>query len=171
MTDIGQMAPGQPEPPLSDEEQTTKDAFDAYGLGLGMWLLGIGAKPGVNASPVAGTWELDDDPGLLVFTESEFTWIRDRAEPNGDHLCGTYAFMPGAPTVNGYVLSRDGDCYSLFQHYTAESRGQVTRAVNYYGVFIVERVGDTLLIANQRTDGRLVGRLVPAQSSQASLGR
>ncbi|SMO49886.1 hypothetical protein [Propioniciclava tarda] len=156
---MSEVRPIQPEPPLSDEEQANKEAFDAYGMRLALWLMDRRVQPVATGSPVAGTWLLVDDPGVLVFTESEFTWLRDRNEPAGDYYRGTYSYMQGALTHDGFVISRDGaDLYSLFQRYTVESDGGDPRAVHFYGVFMVQRRGDELHIRNQRTGGDLQAR-------------
>jgi len=144
-------------PPLSPDEQAKKQAFDMYSAKLAIWLSTQHIDESNYPDPLVGTWTVEYSAGLFVFTQDEFTWYEDKDVLDDNYYKGTYGYMPGAQTNSGYVLDQGegNDCYSVFQHYTATKVDGVDQPTNFYGVFIIQRLGspDSIYVNNQRTGG------------------
>ena len=144
-------------PPMSPDEQAKKSAFDGYALGLAVWLSTQNVDDSNYPDPLVGTWTVNESASLFVFTATEFTWWENKDVLDDNYYKGTYSYMPGAQTNAGYVMDQgEGqDCYSVFLHYKATRMDGSDLPTNYYGMFIVQRLGspDSIYVMNQRTGG------------------
>lgn len=143
-------------PPLSLVEDQNKRAFEAYMIGLGIWL---GSRD-VDAvdNPMPGRWNVVDSDGSMTFTDVEFTWAEDRRQSDRNLYRGGYSLLPGARTRGGYALTSPtgANLFSLLQHYTFVDRDGQARPANFYGVFVVEQQDpDVLHVFNERTGSDL----------------
>lgn len=144
-------------PPLSEAEQAKKKEFDRYGLGLSLWLSDKVEQVRGRPNPLLGQWQVVDGTGSFIFGKSDFIWHEDHQTPDRNFYQGTYSFLPGALTVTGYVLDRDGqECCSVFQHYRKQNLDGQDQPINFYGVLIVQTTtAGNLYVLNQRTGGEL----------------
>jgi len=142
---------------MSPDEQAKKSAFDGYALGLAVWLSTQNVDDSNYPDPLVGTWTVNESASLFVFTATEFTWWENKDVLDDNYYKGTYSYMPGAQTNAGYVMDQgEGqDCYSVFLHYKATRMDGSDLPTNYYGMFIVQRLGspDSIYVMNQRTGG------------------